>query len=302
MNVLNSVLGKVKLSSTVYFKSDFSSPWGMNIPKTNFAQFHIITKGQCVLKIEGKIITLFTGDIIVLPFGTSHKMADEEMSECRSGEEVLQSILNGTPMFNGEHVSTNLICGHFEFDKSISHLFFEELPKVIHITGFERKERIWLENITNLVIHEMDKEQNGNNIIANKLGEVFFIHVLRTFIEKKPLDKGFIAALQDKRMNEVLKAIHQYPEKDWKVELLAQKAGMSRASFSNKFKVIIGKTPMGYLTSWRVTLAKELLRESNKSVGEISHMVGYQSEAAFNRVFKSRVEKSPLRYRRSILE
>ena len=49
-DILSDILSKVKLTSVVYFKSDFSEPWGMEIPKGPFAQFHIVTKGQCVLK------------------------------------------------------------------------------------------------------------------------------------------------------------------------------------------------------------------------------------------------------------
>jgi len=78
LDVLSDILTKVKLSSVVYFKSDFSEPWGMEIPKGPFAQFHIITKGQCLLKMKGKSIKLFTGDIVVFPLGASHWLANNE--------------------------------------------------------------------------------------------------------------------------------------------------------------------------------------------------------------------------------
>ena len=61
MDILSDILSKVKLSSVVYFKSDFSGPWGMDIPKGPFAQFHIITKGQCVLKTKGNSIKIDRG-------------------------------------------------------------------------------------------------------------------------------------------------------------------------------------------------------------------------------------------------
>ena len=68
MDILSDVLSKVKLSSVIYFKSNFSEPWGMDIPRGPFAQFHIITKGQCVLKTKDASIQLFTGDIVVFSF------------------------------------------------------------------------------------------------------------------------------------------------------------------------------------------------------------------------------------------
>ena len=60
-----------------------------------------------------------------------------------------------------------------------------------------------------------------------------------------------------------------------------------------------GDTPMNYITQWRILQAKELLKETQKTVGEIASDVGYQSEAAFNRVLKKRVNQTPLKYRKA---
>ena len=90
-------------------------------------------------------------------------------------------------------------------------------------------------------------------------------------------------------------------QNDRQLEKLALIAGMSRTSFTNRFKMLIGETPFNYLTQWRILQAKELLTENNLSVGEIAVQVGYQSEAAFNRVFKKRVEQTPLKFRQNVL-
>ena len=300
MDVLSDILSKVKLSSVVYFKSDFSDPWGMEIPKGPFAQFHIVTKGQCLLKTVERSIQLFTGDIVVFPLGASHWLANSENSALHDGQEVVRSILAGKSLFEGENLSTTLVCGHFDFDRSVDHPFIKELPAIIHITNTDVKEFSWLERITDLVIQEAGKEQPGSNVIVNKLGEVLFVHTLRAYIERNKLKQGFIAAIQDERISKVLKAIHSSSGENWQLEELAQIAGMSRTSFTNRFKELIGDTPFSYLTQWRLLQAKELLRESKKSVGEISEAVGYQSEAAFNRVFKKRVEQTPLKFRQNI--
>lgn len=302
MDVLSDILEKVKLSSVVYFKSDFSTPWGMDIPKGPFAQFHIVTRGQCVLNIKDKQVQLFSGDIIVFPMGASHWLADKELSERKKGQDIVEAILKGKSLFEGDHISTTLVCGHFEFDRNFGHPFIKELPEMIHITDTDRKELSWLESISNLVIQEAGNESSGSNIIANKLGEVLFIHTLRAFIQKNSKKKGFLVAIQDKRIGKALRAVHINPEKNWQLSSLAEIAGMSRTGFSNQFKNLIGETPLTYITNWRIIRAKELLNDSKKSVGEIAEKVGYQSEAAFNRVFKKYVSQTPLKYRQSILE
>lgn len=301
MDILSDILSKVKLTSVVYFKSDFSEPWGMEIPKGPFAQFHIVTKGQCVLKSKDKSIQLFAGDIVVFPFGASHWLANNEKSKRYKGQEVVESILAGKSLFEGNKLSTTLVCGHFEYDKHLDHPFIKELPPIIHIDDADLKQFSWLKNITDLVIAEAGKEQSGSNLIVNKLAEILFVYVLRAFIEKNKMSTSFFAAIQDERISRVLAAIHAEPHTDWNLNQLAQIAGMSRTSFTNRFKILTGQTPFNYITQWRLLQAKELLISSRFSVGEIAEQVGYQSEAAFNRIFKKRVSKTPLKFRQGIL-
>ena len=56
-------------------------------------------------------------------------------------------------------------------------------------------------------------------------------------------------------------------------------------------------TPMQYVTSWRIQLARDALLSQNASVAEAADQVGYQSEAAFSRVFKKEMGLSPAKYR-----
>jgi AraC-like DNA-binding protein len=76
---------------------------------------------------------------------------------------------------------------------------------------------------------------------------------------------------------------------------------MSRTLFCNKFKASVGETPLTYLTNWRIGKAKTLLMSSKENIGGIALKVGYQSEAAFNRLFKSKVKETPAKYRKSRL-
>lgn len=301
MDILSDVLSKVKLSSVVYFKSNFSEPWGMEIPKGPFAQFHIVTKGQCVLRTKYKSMQLFAGDIVVFPLGASHWLANNEKSKLHQGQNVVASILSGKSLFEGNQLSATLVCGHFEFDRNLDHPFIKELPSIIHIDDTDLKQFSWLKNITDLVIEEAGKEQSGSGIIINKLGEILFVHTLRAFIEKNKSKTGFIAAIQDERISKVIKEIHSFVQRNWNLEQLAQIAGMSRTSFTNRFKSLTGETPFNYITQWRLLIAQELLEESSLSVGEIAEQVGYQSEAAFNRVFKKKVSQTPLKFRQSVL-
>ena len=61
---------------------------------------------------------------------------------------------------------------------------------------------------------------------------------------------------------------------------------MSRSAFAARFKLVVGQTPFEYLTHWRMYKAGMLMRKHGTSLSEVAHAVGYESESAFNRVFK----------------
>ena len=86
----------------------------------------------------------------------------------------------------------------------------------------------------------------------------------------------------------------------WTLETLTRKAGMGRSAFIERFGAVVGETPLRYLTRWRIQLAKRLLADSALSLEQIAERVGYDSAAAFSRVFTKTARVSPGLYRRNV--
>ena len=143
-------------------------------------------------------------------------------------------------------------------------------------------------------------ERPGGRIIMSRLAEVMFVYLIRTYLEQADETSGFLLALKDDRISKGLKLMQEFPEKAWTVPALAKETGMSRTLFFNKFKKIAGETPMSYLTNWRIMKAKDILAVSKENIIDVAEQVGYQSEAAFNRMFKEKTGETPANYRRSI--
>ena len=80
---------------------------------------------------------------------------------------------------------------------------------------------------------------------------------------------------------------------------LAREAGLSRTGFAERFSARLGLTPMAYVTSWRMQIAREALVVRGLSVAEAAELSGYASESAFSRVFKKEIGVSPAAFRRS---
>ncbi|TYL46995.1 helix-turn-helix transcriptional regulator [Marinomonas sp. IMCC 4694] len=126
----------------------------------------------------------------------------------------------------------------------------------------------------------------GSQVIIERLAEAYLVQMLRLFIQTQKIQMGLLAGLSDARLARAIVAIHEQPEHAWQVASLAEKAGMSRSVFSGVFKTTMGMTPMMYLTSWRMRLAAQRIKNGDKNIALLSDQLGYQSEAAFRRTFK----------------
>ena len=81
------------------------------------------------------------------------------------------------------------------------------------------------------------------------------------------------------------------------VPSLAEIACVSEAHFIRSFRATFGETPHRYLQRRRVERAMFLLRESDRSVTDISFDVGFTSLGTFSRTFHEIVGQSPRGYR-----
>jgi transcriptional regulator GlxA family with amidase domain len=82
---------------------------------------------------------------------------------------------------------------------------------------------------------------------------------------------------------------------------MAQSAGMSRTSFTTRFRAVVGQSPMAYLTELRLRCAAGYLSTTTKSTREIAHLTGYDNEASFSKAFSRLFGRPPGQYRRERL-
>jgi AraC-like DNA-binding protein len=81
------------------------------------------------------------------------------------------------------------------------------------------------------------------------------------------------------------------------IPALAAIAYVSEAHFIRVFKATFGETPHRYLQRRRVERAMFLLRETDRSITEISLDVGFNSLGTFTRTFTEIVGDPPTTYR-----
>lgn len=78
---------------------------------------------------------------------------------------------------------------------------------------------------------------------------------------------------------------------------MALAAHASKTTLTNMFKELYHTTPIRYVNSIRMQKARELLVNTDTSIGDIAELVGFQSIHYFSRCFKSKENCTPIEYR-----
>jgi AraC-like DNA-binding protein len=299
MDALSTLIEATKLQGVVYSKIFNHAPWGIDAVQDNNSQYWRLVSGACFIGLpNGQLIEMQEGELVFIPHGSAHWIADKPGSLRISAADYVKARLAGIPIFGGHGAETTLIGGHFHFEDGLIHPFLKDLPQIIRIPKFETERQLLLQQNIRLIWAELNNDEQGSRAMLKALAEILFIQIIRAYLEQDIPDIGFLAALKDARISKALKLIHDSPGSDWTMESMADSVGMSRSVFFNRFKNLVGETPSNYLTGWRIRKAKELLVTANTKITDIAASVGYQSEAAFNRIFKSKTGKTPALYRR----
>jgi AraC-like DNA-binding protein len=146
--------------------------------------------------------------------------------------------------------------------------------------------------VCHLLLGEAFSERGGRQEALDRLFDYLLILIVRHVVESGMVATGVLAGLADPRLAKALTAMHEAPKKSWTLDDLAGIAGMSRTRFAEQFRTRIGQTPIDYLTVWRMTVACQLLTRG-KPVKSVAREVGYQSAAAFSRVFSRVTGQEP---------
>ena len=183
----------------------------------------------------------------------------------------------------------DVVCASIEFGVGDENPVLRALPDLLHVPLAAMPA---LELTQQLLFGEAFGGRCGHGAAVNRLAEVFVIQLLRHAIEQRLVDAGLMAGLADPRLNKALSAVHAEPARPWTLHAMATVAGMSRARFAAHFARHVGTPPGEYLTTWRLGLARSLLRKG-LSVKQVAAEVGYANASALGRAFTHKLGASP---------
>ncbi len=99
-----------------------------------------------------------------------------------------------------------------------------------------------------------------------------------------------------------LETIYELVSEGYQTELslaeLAQSVGLTKNSLCRFFKKVTGKTLSGFIHQYRISVAKEYLRDGKANINEIAFRCGFNELSFFNRKFREIAGMTPSEYRR----
>ncbi|MFC4064574.1 AraC family transcriptional regulator [Actinoplanes subglobosus] len=296
---LGEALHQLRLSGTLYCRTDLTAPWGIAVPELEGClALVVVTAGSCRLEIDGsEPLHLAAGSLTLLPHGTPHVF--------RSGPDVPADPLFELPVemlsdcyellrHGGGGELTQVTYGVLRFDNAAGDRLARQLPPVLHMDGWDADDAGWLNSTLRLIAREAQELRPGGETVLTRLADVLVVQAIRAWLAGAPeARQGWLAALRDEQVGRALAAIHRSPGRDWGLVSLAREAGMSRSAFAERFTALVGEPAMRYLADWRMQSARTHLRSTTEPLSAVAHRFGYQSEAAFGRAFKRAFGVSP---------
>lgn len=307
MDVLSEVMTVARAGRPRSARVRWHAPWAQEFATVaGSAGFQVVVSGSCwLLAPDEPPIRLTGGDVVFLPHGRGHTLADDPATPpgpaCHPDDPgpVTDRADDGIGAAAPDAASTLVLCGAFRLQSTRGHPLLRDLPELIRLSTADGRHPQLAAGVA-LLDTELAAGRPGIDTVVPALLEALLTFMLRAWLDERPGgDRGWGAALGDAGITAALRAVHREPGTRWTVAGLAEVAGMSRAPFANRFAALVGQPPLHYLTWWRMTTAAKLLETTDAPLRAIAPRVGYGSEFAFANAFKRWHDIAPGGYRRT---
>lgn len=305
---LDLALERLRLQGAIFFRAEFTEGWAYQSPPPELAgllhpgarrliQFHIVACGTCWVALDnGERRWASRGDVIVLPYGDQHCVGGAEPAETVP----IMTLFSPPPwetlpvLHHGDGGDrTDLVCGYLHSEDPLFDPAMGALSPVFVVRPPEGPVAHWVQSSIDYAL-AVSSASLPAEPPSTKLPELLLIDVLRLYLRTAPaIERGWIAALRDPILAPAMAQLHAKPDRKWTVADLAASAAVSRSMLDERFRQVLGLSPIRYLVEWRMHLAEELLATTDHTLATIAHRVGYESEEAFSRAFKRRRGTAP---------
>lgn len=249
-------------------------------------EFLVLTEGKVLFTIEDREYVMNPGDIVFINSNYLH---------------MAKNICGGVCSFYAIDFSYHVLNEdiHSIFSKKFIRPILNDkyvFPEFMPVS--EDEDKCWQKDIRNY-LHEIGE------CTEHELEPFELMIRSRILAIWDILDKNCVRAQKDNdiesRYSERLEPVISYIKENYAYEItlgeLAAILPMSEGQFSRVFKQTMKLSPIQYLMRYRILQSCKLLQDTEKKIGEIANLSGFNNISYFNRVFLNTIGCTPKEYR-----
>lgn len=257
----------------------------------SYIQINYVYKGSGYHVINNKKIEIIKGDIFIIPPYVPHYITPDKN--------------NNLGIVEFEFQSDFVLPSQNQNDTSESYLDFAYLEPFMVVEekmkprfNLDEKMQADVEAILDEALDEYTNMRPGYILIAKALILKLLVITGRAFSSDiKGTETEEILNNYKSSVSKACEYIQQNYCNELTLDKVASHINYSKSYFCFLFKAVTGKNYIEYLNEVRISKAKELLRNTDKNIGDISFEVGYRTIANFNKYFKQVAGITPSKYR-----
>ncbi|MHA6618020.1 AraC family transcriptional regulator [Pseudonocardia sp. DLS-67] len=301
MDVLTDLLQRSRARGAAFSHSTARGEWGVRFPEAAQLAIHGILGGEAFTWTErpGEARRVLPGDVVLIRGPSPHHMGSTPVADLVpfAGHPAAAPPSGAVRMElgSGDGDPTTFFCGAYRFEGDLCAGLLAGLPPLTVVRPLAGSS---LRATLDVFAGELMAEGPGQQALLDSLLDVILVQSLReqlaSDVDAAP---GWFRGMADPGVGAALRAIHADPRREWTVAGLAAEAALSRATFARRFTHLLGLAPLGYVTDWRMALAREQLRAGDPSLAAVARALGYASEFSFAAAFKRHHGVAPGRWR-----
>lgn len=308
MDVLSDLLHRARASNTLVRQLIQRPPWSLTFADPPSLTVVATLGGQASIRLDdAEPAHLAAGDIALITGPGRHTIADSPSTPpevvIRGGrkyapeghEEATSQNLAPRTYGDGLPGATTLLRGAYDLKGDVGNRLLAMLPKLAIVPAGQRTRAA-----LDLLATEIAQDDPGQDAVLNRLLDLVLVLALRAWCASPETTPTWYQALTDHQIGTALRQLHENPAHSWTVAELAKSVGLSRATFAARFTKLVGQPPLTYLTEWRMTVAADLLRDTNTTIATTAKRVGYEDPFAFTTAFKRTRGTTPTSWRREV--
>ena len=313
MEILNDLLASMRLTGGVFLDGEMRGPWSVHAQVTpeecapifempsHIIAYHFVRSGRLSCQVgDAQPVPVRGGEIVLLPRNDPHILHGPTPAEPVDGNDWVIYPDDGGPVlfrYGEGDEETKVFCG-FLGSSTPENMLLRSLPALMVIGLDDTAESAWIRRSIDFAALGLGADCPE---MVGKLAEGLFAEAVRRYIDNlPPQEAGWLAGLQDPAVGRTIALIHRRFAEALTLDDLAREAGVSKTVLGERFRALLGESPMQYCASWRMHVAADMLRNDRHNACSVAYSVGFNSEAAFNRAFKREFGIPPAAWQRGL--